>query len=293
MKDLLDAFWRALVYCLHPRVIGLSVLPLVIGAVLMGLGYWLLWDAVVAATQAQLQSWAWLDGALRWMERVSGWSMRAAFAPFVVVMLALPIVVVLSVLLVGLLMTPAIVNLVATRRFPALERRRGASMAVSLWVSFSSTVLAMLALVVTMPLWFVSPLILVLPPLIWGWLTYRVMSHDALAEHADAAERREVLRRHRMPLFAIGVIAGYLGAAPSLLWALNAVTIVFAWLLIPLSMWLYTLVFAFGALWFVHYALAALQRLRGDSHTGSSMAANVPAPAGPPAGPPLHTLPPP
>lgn len=289
MKELLDAFWRALGYCLHPRVIGLSLLPLLIGALLMGLGYWLLWDAAVAATQSQLQSWAWVDGALQWMERVSGWpSMRTAAATAIVVMLALPVVVVLSVLLVGIFMTPAIVNLVATRRFPALERRRGANLAMSLWVSLSSTLLAVLALVVTVPLWFVPPMVLVLPPLIWGWLTYRVMSHDALSEHADAAERRELLRRHRTPLFAIGVVAGYLGAAPSLLWALNAVTIVFAWLLIPLSMWLYTLVFAFGALWFVHYALAALQRLRAESRPPTPVEI-----APPPTEPRLQAMPPP
>jgi hypothetical protein len=288
MKELLDAFWRALAYCVHPRVVGLSLLPLLIGALLMGLGYWLLWDAVVAATQARLQGWAWVDAALQWLERMSGGSMRAAAATVIVVMLALPVVVVLSVLLVGLLMTPAIVNLVATRRFPALERRRGANWAISLWVSFISTLLALLVLIVTIPMWFVPPMVLVLPPLIWGWLTYRVMSHDALSEHADAAERRELLRRHRVPLFAIGVIAGYLGAAPSLLWALNAVTIVFAWLLIPLSMWLYTLVFAFSALWFVHYALASLQKLRLD--------ARPPAPAPiepPPIDPRLQATPPP
>lgn len=42
----------------------------------------------------------------------------------------------------------------------------------------------------TLPLWLIPPLALLLPPLILGWLTYRVMAHDVLAEHADAAERR-------------------------------------------------------------------------------------------------------
>ena len=28
MSLLLDSFWRAVAYCLHPRVIGLSLLPL-------------------------------------------------------------------------------------------------------------------------------------------------------------------------------------------------------------------------------------------------------------------------
>jgi hypothetical protein len=199
-------------------------------------------------------------------------------------------VVVVSVLLVGLLMVPAIVNLVAERRFAPLERRRGSGVASSVWISVSSTVVALVLLLLSVPLWFVPPLILVLPPLIWGWLTYRVMSHDALAEHADALERRELMRQHRLPLLSIGVVTGYLGAAPALLWALNALTIVLAPLLIPLSVWLYTLVFAFSALWFVHYCLAELQRLRS--------AAEVPAPAPVLAGtaaaePDLQALPPP
>jgi phosphatidylglycerophosphatase A len=93
------------------------------------------------------------------------------------------------------------------------------------------------------------------------------------------------MRGHRLPLLAIGIVAGYLGAAPSLLWALSALTIVLAPLLIPLSVWLYTLVFAFSALWFVHYCLSELQRMRSVAQ---------PQPAAPPAiDPGLQALPPP
>lgn len=288
MKDLLDAFWRAAGYCLHPRVIGLSLLPLLIGAALSWFAYWLYWDAAIAAVQGGLQGWPVVGAMVRWIEGWAGSGLRAVLAPAIVVMLTLPVVVVVSVLLVGLLMTPAIVNLVAERRFPQLERRHGSGLVSSVWVSLSSTVVALVLLLLSVPLWFVPPLILLLPPLIWGWLTYRVMSHDALAEHADASERRELLREHRLPLLAIGVVAGYLGAAPSLLWALNALTIVLAPMLIPLSVWLYTLVFAFSALWFVHYCLAQLQRMRS--------AAERPVPAlavAPEVEPVVQALPPP
>jgi hypothetical protein len=108
----------------------------------------------------------------------------------------------------------------------------------------------------------VPPLVLVLPPLIWGWLTYRVMSYDTLAEHAGADERRELLRRHRWPLLAMGVLAGYIGAAPSLLWAVSATLLIFAPVIVVVAIWLYTLVFAFSALWFAHYLLDALASLR-------------------------------
>jgi len=37
--------------------------------------------------------------------------------------------------------------------------------------------------------------------------------------------------------------------------------------------WIYTLVFAFSALWFAHFALAALQALRADRESTSIVAA--------------------
>ena len=59
-----------------------------------------------------------------------------------------------------------------------------------------AALLALAALVVTLPLWFIPPLVLVLPPLIWGWLTCRVMAFDVLALHADPTERRALLQRN-------------------------------------------------------------------------------------------------
>lgn len=264
MKQLLDSFWRAGAYCLHPRVIALSLRPLLIGVALaLGLG-WFYWEAAVAGVRATLESWLLVDAALKWVESLVGTSFRSVLAPLIVVALAAPVIVVLSVLLVAWLMTPAIVNLVATRRFPALVRKRGAGFIGSVSWSLLYTVLALLALVVSVPLWFIPPLVLVVPPLIWGWLNYRVLSFDVLAEHASADERRLILQQQRMPLLGIGVVSGFLGAAPSLLWAASALTLVFAPLLVVVSVWLNTLVFGFSALWFTHFALAALARLRGQ-----------------------------
>ena len=127
---------------MHPRVIGLSLLPLVVGGVLSGLAYWLYWDAAIAAVQGGLQGWPVIGAIVQWIEHWAGSGVRAVLAPAIVVMLSLPVVVVLSVLLVGLMMTPAIVNLVADRRFPQLERRHGSGVVSSVWVSLSSTLIA-------------------------------------------------------------------------------------------------------------------------------------------------------
>ncbi len=265
MGLLLDSFWRAVIYCLHPKVIGLSLLPLLVGVALaLGLG-WLYWEPAVSAVRESLEQWQLIDAALRWVESMVGGSFRSVIAPLVVVALAVPLIVVLSVLLVALTMTPAIVALVQERRFQGLERRHGAGIVASVLFSLGCTLVAGLALLLSLPLWLVPPLVLVLPPLIWGWLTYQVMSFDALAAHASAAERRSLVRAHRWPLLAIGVVTGYLGAAPTLIWAASAVTLIFAPFLIALSVWMYTLIFAFASLWFTHYLLAALARMRADA----------------------------
>lgn len=265
MALFLDSFWRAVASCLHPRVIALSLLPLVVMGVLSaGLGYFL-WDGAVGWMAARLESWQWLHSLWSWVRGFGAGDLRSAVAPVLVIVAVTPLVVVLSLLVVAVLMAPALVSFVGRKRFPELERKQGGSFLASVLWSVGSTLLAVVALVVSLPLWLVPPLILILPPLIWGWLTYRVMSFDALAEHASLAERRELFRRHRKWLLTMGVVTGYLGAAPSIVWASAALFAVAFVLLIPLAVWIYTLVFAFSALWFSHYCLAALEKLREEA----------------------------
>src|SRR5690606_34296816 len=95
----------------------------------------------------------------------------------------------------------------------------------SLIWSLAATLVALLVLVLSLPLWLIPFLAVVLPPLIWGWLTYRVMAYDTLADLATPAERDALLRDHRRTLLVMGVVCGYLGAAPTALWALGAMTI--------------------------------------------------------------------
>jgi len=173
-----------------------------------------------------------------------------------------PLIVVLALMAVAILMTPSMLNLVRDRRFPDLERKRGGSALGSIFVSGWAVLVALLVMVVSIPFWLIPPLVLILPPLIWGWLTYKVMVYDVLSEHASKDERRQLIRQHKGPLLGMGVITGYLGAAPSLVWASGAMFIAMAPVLVPLAIWIYTLVFAFSALWFSHYALSALQAMR-------------------------------
>jgi hypothetical protein len=276
MSLFLDSFWRAVAYCLHPRVIALSLLPLVamIG-VAMGLGYFF-WDEAVNAVFLWLESTKLFATVGDWLTGLGLRGLRNAAAPLIVVFAVTPLVVLVVLLVVALVMMPAVVRLVARRRFPRLERKEGATVLQGFGWSLVSTLLAAVALVLSIPLWFIPPLILVLPPLIWGWLTYRVMTFDCLADHASGEERRQVFRSHRTWLLLMGVGTGYLGAAPSIVWASGWFFAAAFPVLIPFAIWIYTLVFVFSSLWFAHYCLAALAQLRA-----AEAAAILPPPPAP------------
>ncbi|MEO5843620.1 MAG: EI24 domain-containing protein [Caldimonas sp.] len=262
-RELFDSFWRAAAYCLHPKVIALSLLPLaIVGGVAAALGYFY-WEPALVGVRSSLEGSALLEPLFGWLRSIGAGGWTSVLVPLVVVALAVPVFVVASLLVAATLMTPAIVRLVAARRFAQLEARHGGSFWSSVAISLGCTLIALLALILSIPFWFVPPLVLILPPLIWGWLTYRVFAYDVLAVHASRDERVRLLDAERWPLLGMGIACGVMGAAPSLLWAVSALALVLAPLLILVSIWLYTLVFAFSSLWFAHYLLAALERMRG------------------------------
>jgi Etoposide-induced protein 2.4 (EI24) len=264
MNLLFDSFWRAVAYCMHPRVILMSLLPLVvIAAVVAGLSYFF-WVPAFDAVNRALEASALLQSAWMWLDKMGLSSFKTVLPMLVVLAVATPVIVVVCLLAVTLCMMPVIVKLVARRRFPTLVVSGGASLWASLVWSVGSAVLALLALVLSIPLWLIPPLVFIVPPLIWGWLTYRVMAFDVLADHATATERTALLRQHRWALLGMGVMTGYLSAAPSLIWSMGMMTLVMAPFLVLVSIWIYMLVFAFSALWFTHYGLAALHAMRAQ-----------------------------
>jgi len=264
MKLLIDSFWRAAMYCLMPRVIGLSLLPLVLTVALSGFLGYMYWDVAVLTVQRWLEASSWLEGVWRWLEGVGFANLKTVVGPLLVIFSVTPLVVVVSLLAVSFFMTPALTRMVMGRRFPQMQRKQGASFLHSVGWSLLSVLLALGAFLLTLPLWLVPPLAMLLPALVWGWLTYRVMAFDVLAEFASQDERHTLMARHRMSLLAIGVITGLMGAAPSLVWASGALFAAAFVILVPVAIWIYTLVFAFSSLWFAHYALAALQALRHE-----------------------------
>ncbi len=274
MRLLLDSFWRALAYCLMPRVMVLSLLPLVMLLVLSVSWGYFYWSPTQDWVRDMLASWQVLQSMMDWLQAHGAPELQSVMVQLVVIFAITPVLVVVSLLAVSLMMTPALVDLVVHRRFAHLALKRGGSVLTSLVWTLGSTVVALLAMLISLPLWVVPPLMFIVPPLIWGWLSYRVMVYDALVSHASREERLAIGRKHRGWLLLIGVLTGYLGALPSMVWASGALFAAAFLVLIPLAIWIYALVFAFTSLWFTHYSLAALEALRAETDTvvvGASM----------------------
>ena len=268
MQLVMTSFGRALWSQLHFRMLLLTVLPFLLSLLLWGVVLWLGLQPLID----------WLHGyfvdnnLFQSAASVLGWfglgAIKTVLVPLLAMWLLLPLMVVTALIFVGVMAMPAVATHVSTRHYPQLAQRRGGSLAGSLSASLGAFLIFAMTWLVTLPLNAVPLLAFVLQPVLWGWLTYRVMAYDALAEHASADERRALMRAHRWPMLAIGVAAGAMGAAPTLLWLGGALSVILFPLLAGVSIWLYVLVFVFSGLWFQHYALEALARLRRAQSPG-------------------------
>ena len=135
----------------------LSAVPLLLMALLALVLQHFYWDAAVQGMASLLDDSTLLASMLSWLASWGLANVMDWLAPLMVVLLASPVLVVVSLLAVAFLMTPALVNMVAVRRFPSLERKQGGALLASISWSLASTVMALLALLFSVPLWLVPP----------------------------------------------------------------------------------------------------------------------------------------
>lgn len=262
MTVFFTSFLRALMLQLHPRMLLLTLLPLLVALVLWGVALWLGLQPLIDQLQALFSDY----GLFRWtgdmLDSLGLSGLRTLLVPLIAMWLLLPLMVLIALLLVNWMAIPFITGYVSQLFYPQLEQRHGGSIAASLGISFSSFVLYLLAWLVVLPLNLIPLFAIVVQPLLWGWLTSRVMSYEALSSFADEAELSTIRNNHRFVLLMIGVITGSLGAIPGLLWLGGAVSVIFFPVLAAAAIALYLLIFVFSGLWFQLFCLDVLVILR-------------------------------
>lgn len=172
-----------------------------------------------------------------------GWAHAAAawLVYITLLMTFIPLAYFTATLLVATIAIPLMLEKVGNTQYQSLSRQHGGSNLGSLWNTIKATLICLLLLIVSLPLWFLIPGSgLIIGVLLIAWLNQKAFAYDALIQHASKDERRLLLRQHREPLFWIGIASALLVYVP------------FINLLAP----------AWCGLAFVHYLLQALQQHR-------------------------------
>lgn len=195
------------------RILWLMVWPVLVAAALWGIVAFVFWTQFVVWLAAILQRW--ITTATFFVN----WD-AAAFAllsaKIVVVIMLVPLIQLTALLILGSFGMEAMVNHVAERRFPDLQRRRGGSFAGSMWNSLVALggMVALFAL--SLPLWVFPPLWPVIPVVVMGWVNQRVLRYDSLAEHAQPLEMAQLFRERRMAMYGLGIALALISYVPVL-----------------------------------------------------------------------------
>ena len=265
LQQVFKSFGLALVGTMHPRMLRLSLRPFLMVAVLWGCLNWLTWTPVLESLSIFLTTsifTSWIQEGLIWAGFENA---RAWIAPLFFVMLIIPLITISLLVLIAFSTVPTIVRIVARQsNYHGLESKRGGGLLGSLVYTLWSALICLVLVMLTLPVWWVPPLVAILPPLLWGWLTMRLMSYDVLAQHASTEERDLLLEKYRWPLLTMGIASGMLGAVPTFFWATSALALVLFPIVSFVALWVYSLIFVFAALWFSHFLLDALQTLRKE-----------------------------
>ena len=180
----------------------------------------------------QLPDWAWLAWLGPWLAHV------------VVFLVFAPLIYVTALLFMAVIALPRMMAIIAARDYPDVSRQGSAQAAFwgSLWNTLAAGAIFILGWLLTLPLLLIPGALFVLPLLWSAWLNQRAFRFDALAEHAQPAERDVLFRRERGNLIGAGLVSALVAYVP------------LVHLLAP----------GFAALLFVHLCLAALRDLRNQ-----------------------------
>jgi CysZ protein len=205
MSAIASALARALPLLADRRVVMLLVVPVAAAVALwiaLALAFWVpLRDSIAAL----LAGWG-LGSGYEWLATVGG-----GLAAFVILTAVSGL---LALIAIAVFAGPVFTRAVEEHCHPALVRLAGGTLAGSL-------ANAAIAITVFVPLWVLALPLALVPPvgiaatlLLNAWLNQRLFRYDALAEHANAAERATVIRSARWRFLGLGLALAPLSFVP-------------------------------------------------------------------------------
>ena len=238
MKDIFNAYGRALRSLLQPAIFWHLLWPTALSVVIWIVVAWMSWDTVGVGIERLFNEVGWLNWILLRWEASS--LAAAVFVKIVLGLLLIPLIYSTALFIVAVFALPLMLERVAAKEYPELEQRRGGTLAGSIGNALLATTVFLVGWVITLPLWLIPGMAIILPVLLSAYLNYRGYSYDALSLHGDAEEIHKTIVRERGQLYLVGIVAGLLVYVP----ILN--------LIAP----------AYAGLAFIHFGLETLRRAR-------------------------------
>jgi hypothetical protein len=234
--NVLGALGYGLLNLFHPRMLWLMVWPMLVALAVWGSAALFFWTRLAIWLAELLNRWA------LGIVRLELGELAMFLANVALLLLFVPLVYLTALFILGAFGMQKMVEHVAARSFPQLERRRGGSTAGSIGNALAAFGGMLLLFALSLPLWLIPVLWPVITLAILTWVNQRLLRYDALAEHADAAEMARLFREHRSALLVLGFLLALVAYVP------------FIGFLGPL---------VFG-LAFIRYLLGALESIRPD-----------------------------
>ncbi|KAA0890049.1 EI24 domain-containing protein [Pusillimonas sp. ANT_WB101] len=242
VEAVIVAFKRAFLTQCHPKMLGALLLPFVVallGAIIL---LWAFWSPLTNWLVAETANWDMVNYVDQWLVGIGLFSIKVYMVSIMAAGILLPMSGILGLIIAAVVVMPLVLKHIEKREYIGLKRQGQMPTAVSGWNAIWVGLLFVVGWLLTMPLWLVPPLAVLLPIFWWAFAFTRMLSVDAIVEHASSEERRLIWKRHKRQLWLIGGVLALINLFPP------------AWLVLPV----------FSALVFAHFSLEALRQLRAQ-----------------------------
>lgn len=238
-----QAFRRALISQLHPRMLAALFLPFLVAILGAALLLWFFWTPLTGWLDQEASSWGVFNTVDGWLVAVGLFSLKLWMVPLLAAGLLLPMAGILGLGIAAVFVMPLVLQHLEKRDYPGLRRQGQHATVLGTWNAIWVGFLFCVGWVLTMPLWLLPPMALVLPVFWWAFAVNRMLRVDAMIEHASGPERRLLWRRHTRSLWLMACILAVINLVPLF------------WLVMPV----------FSALVYAHFSLDAIRRLRTET----------------------------
>ncbi len=238
-----QAFRRALISQLHPRMLAALFLPFLVAILGAALLLWFFWTPLTGWLDQEASSWGVFNTVDGWLVAVGLFSLKLWMVPLLAAGLLLPMAGILGLGIAAVFVMPLVLQHLEKRDYPGLRRQGQHATVLGTWNAIWVGFLFCVGWVLTMPLWLLPPMALVLPVFWWAFAVNRMLRVDAMIEHASGPERRLLWRRHTRSLWLMAGILAVINLVPLF------------WLVMPV----------FSALVYAHFSLDAIWRLRTET----------------------------